>query len=160
MFNLDLTFLWTAVNLWLMYFFIKKFLFFRLARKMDERSASIAAGLNRGAELENETILFNKQREDWQKETAARQNEIMENSKAAAEREAAAIINDATREAARIKEDAKARAEQERINMRRQLSEETVRLALAAASGVLGENMDGERNRALAEKFIALEEAS
>jgi F-type H+-transporting ATPase subunit b len=159
-FDLDLTFVWAAVNLAVIYFFVRKFLFKRLAKNMDDRAAAIAEGLSNGEALTLERAAFQKEREEWKLGLSARQNALMDEAKAAAEREAARIISEARQEGMRIKEEAKQRAENERAAMLSDLTQETVRLAMLAASGVLSENMDDERNRKLAERFIERKEAS
>jgi F-type H+-transporting ATPase subunit b len=156
MFNIDLTFVWTAVNLFVIFFFVRKFLFKRLAKNMDERSAVIAEGLKHGEDLRREHQEFEAEREAWQKDASSRRKALLDESKAIADREAGRIIREARDEAARIRGDAKLRAENERGAMLEGLKRETLNLALIAASGVLKENLDTERNRALTEGFIEL----
>jgi F-type H+-transporting ATPase subunit b len=154
MFSIDLTFVWTAVNLFVIFFFVRKFLFKRLAKSMDERSELIAEGLKKGEDLKREHQEFEAQRDTWRRDMSARSKTLLDESKLAAEREAGQIIRDARDEAARIKEEARWRVENERLTMIAGLKRETINLALTAASGILKENIDDERNRALTEGFI------
>jgi F-type H+-transporting ATPase subunit b len=155
MFNIDLTFVWTAVNLFVIFFFVRKFLFKRLAKSMDERSELIAEGIKKGEDLKREHQDFEAERDSWRRDMSARSKTLLDESKLAADREAGQIIRDARDEAARIRDEARQRAENERKTMIAGLKRETVNLALIAASGVLKENIDDERNRALTEGFIA-----
>jgi F-type H+-transporting ATPase subunit b len=154
MFNIDLTFAWTAVNLFVIFFFVRKFLFKRLAKNMDERSALIAEGLKHGEDLKREHQEFEAEREAWQKDVSSRRKTLLDESKTVADREAGRIIREARDEAVRIRDEARLRAENERGVMLQGLKRETLDLALIAASGVLKENLDSERNRALTESFI------
>jgi F-type H+-transporting ATPase subunit b len=159
-FDLDLTFIWTAVNLAVIYFFVRRFLFKRLAKNMDARAAAIAEGLSNGEALTRERAAFQTEREEWKLGLDARRSAFLDAAKADADLEAARIVSEAREEAARMKDEAKGRIENERAAMLQSLTQETVRLAMLAATGVLNENMDDESNRALAEQFIKRQEAS
>jgi F-type H+-transporting ATPase subunit b len=154
-FNIDFTFAFTAINLAVMYYFVNRFLFKRLAKNMDERSASIREGLARGEENKKEADRFEREKADWRKEVLSQQKELLDSSKAAAVREADRIIGDARDEAARVKNDAQTYIARERENMRQEVAGEMVSLALAAASEVISANVDDDRNRALTERFLS-----
>lgn len=155
MFNIDFTFLWTAVDLLLIYLIVNHFLFKRLGAHMDKRAAAIAADIEHGEDLKAEGEAFRQQQEIMLTEAAAQRDEMLADARTAAEKEYARILSEANRDAALVKKEARGDIDREREQMKRDLSGELVSLTIAAASQVVQANMDSERNRELAERFLS-----
>jgi len=77
-----------------------------------------------------------------------------------AESERAAIIRKSQEEADRIVADADKTIENERKRVLRQAQSEIADLAIEAASKIIGENVDDEKNRKLVDKFLSEEEGN
>lgn len=160
MFNIDFTFIWTAVNLAVIYWVVRKFLFKRLGTHMDKRAAGIAADIENGQTLKAEGESYKQKYETLLQESAAQQQALMAEARKAAEAEYARIVSEAKQEAVRLKVEAREQIEHERAQMKRELSRDIVSLAIDAASRVLESNMDDEKNRTLVEHFLSEEGAA
>ena len=75
-----------------------------------------------------------------------------------AESERSAIIRKSQEEAEKIVADADKTIENERKRVLRQAQSEIADLAIEAASKIIGENVDDEKNRKLVDKFLSDEE--
>lgn len=160
MFSIDFTFVWTAVNLAIIYFVVNKFLFKRLGAHMEKRANGIAADIEHGMAFKAESEQLKQQHETLVKEASGKQRAMLDEAKAAADKEYARIVIEAKQEATRIINDARSEISREREQMKRELSEDMVSLAIAAASRVMEANMDDDRNRQLVERFLSEEGAA
>lgn len=160
MFDIDFTFLWTAVNLLIIYLVVNKFLFKRLGASMEKRSESIAADIEKGRQLKEEGEEFKRQYEDMLGEAAEKRREIINEATQKAAKEYENIISNAKKEAARITSEARAEADSEREKALELLRLEAASLAISAASKIIEENMDSEKNRELVSRFLSKEEAA
>ena len=79
---------------------------------------------------------------------------IMQIAREKAEQERAAIIAEAKAEAAKIIKETRDGLEAERRDVGRKLLKDTADLTILAATAVLEENMDADKNRKLVEKFL------
>lgn len=154
MFDIDFTFLWTAVNLAIIYFVVDKFLFKRLGGFMEKRSEAIAADIEKGRRLTEEGEAFRQSCEESLSGAAEKRREIIDEATRKAAREYDAILNEAKKEAARIKAEARAETERERGRMMEELRRDVADLAIAAASKVVEADMDSEKNRELVNRFL------
>jgi F-type H+-transporting ATPase subunit b len=155
MFNIDFTFLFTAINLGIIYFFVKKFLFGRLGGFMDERAASIAADIEKGERLIKEGEEMRRRQEEILAEAYDERRKIIDEAKLSASAEYDAIIADAKKDAARIILEARETGSRERAALHKELRQSIASLAVSAASKIIEANMDDERTRKLADDFIA-----
>lgn len=160
MFNIDFTFLWTAINLLIIYLVVNKFLFKGLGASMEKRSESIAADIENGKQLKEEGEAYKRRYEEMLDEAAEKRREIINEATQKAARESESILNDAKTEAARIIAEARAESVREREKALEQLRLEVASLAISAASKVIEENMDSEKNRELVSRFLSDGEAA
>jgi F-type H+-transporting ATPase subunit b len=150
----SVTFLITIVNIAFLYFALRKVLFKPVTDFMENRTnkiqrdidgAKISAARAQALEAEFTERLKNAQEEG---------KKIIQSSRDKAEQEYASIVAKAKEEAARILAATELEIEQERRLAELALRRETAELSIGAASRILSENIDSERNRKLVEKFL------
>lgn len=160
MLNIDFTFLWTAVNLIVLYLVLRKVLFKRVGDFMEQRSADITADIEKGEALKAEGEAFHKEQAAMLESAVDERKLMVQEARQKATKEYDSILADAKKEAARILANAHEEAEREHAMMLAQMKDEVVSLALAAASKIIEANMDTERNRVLVEDFLEKEEVA
>ena len=110
--------------------------------------------------MNEEAKAFLENRDKLLEEAREKQREILTEAKSRAAAEYDAAVTEARAEAARILARAEKDAQAERERMMAFLRGEVVTLALSAASKVMEENMDSDRNRRIVEAFLDEEGAS
>jgi F-type H+-transporting ATPase subunit b len=154
-FNLDFTFLWTLINLLVLFLFLKKFLFGRVGAFLDKRAEGIAA---------------EREAADKDRDEAKRARLLFEEKLAKADEEAAVILREAREKAeaasSAILAEAKANAESIVANARAQIEAEkeaaflvfkaeAATLVIQASGKLLKRNLSNEDNRTLVASLLA-----
>ena len=148
------TIFFTVVNLLVLYFFFRKFLFGRVNAVLAQREELIRTQIE---QAEQQNVQAQASREKY------------ENALAGAKKEAAALLTDAKGraedaykqrmaqaedDAKRILQEAQERIAAQRGEMLRAARSEVVDLAVLAASEVAGKRLDTDTDRALAQEFL------
>ena len=154
MLSIDLTFLWTAINLVVLFLFLRKFLFGRVTKFMDDRNAAIEADLKKGADAKAEGEQYKEEYNALVKDAAAERAHTMEVARLRAAAHYDKAVLDARAEAARIVAEASEQAQTEREKAMASMRDDVASLALAAASKVLQANMDTQKNRQLVNEML------
>ena len=157
MLNIDFTFLWTAVNLALLYLIVRKFLFGRLSKFMNERSQSISDDIEEGRSLREKSEADKVKYEKLLSDAEKRYEQLMEKASISIEKERDSILKDAKKEAALIISNARQKAILQEQKMMDEMRDKAASLALAAASKVIEANMNNEKNRAIVDDFLKRE---
>jgi F-type H+-transporting ATPase subunit b len=160
MLDIDFTFAFTAINLIVLYLFLRKFLFRRVGDYMENRARLIAEDIQKGETLKAEGEDFRAEQERTLAAAAADCRALLRTSRDEAIKKGEEIITDARNEAARILAQAREEARRERERLVADLRTEVASLALAAATKVVEENMDNAKNRRLIEEFLDREGAA
>ena len=160
MLDIDFTFLWTAVNLLILYFVVRFFLFGRLGKYMDERAKSISNSIEEGNALIVEGESAKQEYEKLMADANKKYDELIEEARQKASIEHDEIIKSAKREASGIISSARQRAKQLEERAQSEMRDKAASLALVAASKVIGANMDNQKNRELVDDFIRGEGAA
>ena len=160
MFDIDFTFLFTAVNLAILYFVMKKFLFGRLGSFMEARSKEIADAVENGEATKNEGERFKQEQQELLGAAYDEKKVILEEAKQQAAKEYDNVIRKAKEDADRIIKDAQEQSERERERLKKELRRDVAVLAVAAASKVIKSNMDTEKNREIVDEFLKNEGAA
>ena len=160
MFNIDFTFLFTAINLLILYFVAKKFLFGKLAGFMEARSNAIAEDIEKGESLKKEGEKLQKDHQELLSGTYEEKKKILEEARQQASKESDAIIKKAKQDAERIINDARDETERERAKVMKDLRRDVAGLAMAAATKIIRANMDNDKNRGLVDDFLKDEGAA
>ena len=160
MLSIDFTFLFTAINLLILYFFVNKFLFKRLGGFMEARSESIAADIEKGRELKTEGDTYRLKYEQMLREGEEEGRRIVAEARDRGEKEYAEILARAKKEAEWLLSKAREEEQLRQEQMAARLKTDVVELAIIAASKIIEANMDTETNRKMVVKFLDNEAAA
>lgn len=145
---------WTIVNLIILYFLLRKFLFTPVCNMMDERAAKIQADLDNAAKAKNEAEQLKNQHEAAIADAKNEAQKIIKAAEDNADKESSRIIEEAHSESARIISDAQKAAENERSKMLGDVKVEITDLAMLAAVKVMQKNIDSQAERKAAGDFL------
>ena len=133
-------------------------LFKPLNKIRDDRTRTIQDNLDSAEKAKEEAEELRQQYENSISDAKAKANQIIMKAHEDAENERTAIIRKSQEEAEKIVADADKTIENERKRVLRQAQSEIADLAIEAASKIIGENVDDEKNRRLVDKFLSEEE--
>ena len=152
--NTGLSF-WTLVVFGILVFILGKYAWGPILAAVDAREKGIQAALDEAAERNQEAeTLLEKYKENLA--DARRQaNELLAEGKTAGDSIRMEIEEKARAEAQSIIERARAEIERERDAAIAEIKRESVDLALSAATRLMQENLDQEKDRALVERYLA-----
>ena len=147
-----------VANVLILFVLLRIFLFKPINKMRDERTRTIQDNLDSAEKAKAEAEELRQQYEDSISEAKEKANEIIVKAHEDAENERTAIIRKSQEEAEKIVADADNTIENERKRVLRQAQSEIADLAIEAASKIIGENVDDEKNRRLVDKFLSEEE--
>lgn len=151
-------FIWAAVNFILLFILLKIFLFKPVNKIMDERTRTIQDDLDAAKKSKEEAEALKKEYEDNISDAKQKAQEIIMKAHEDAESEKSAILKKSQDEADQLISDANKTIENERKRVLAQAQTQIADLAIEAASKIIGENLDDEKNRRLVDKFLSDEE--
>ena len=151
-------FIWPAVNLILLFILLKIFLFKPVNKIMDERTRTIQDDLDAAKKSKEEAEALKKEYEDTLSDADKKAQEIIMKAHEDAKSEKSAILKKSQEEAEQLISDANKTIENERKRVLAQAQTQIADLAIEAASKIIGENLDDEKNRRLVDKFLSDEE--
>ncbi len=158
MLKLDWTIIWAIVNILILFVLLRIFLFKPLHKFMDERTASVQNDLDSAKKSMEEAEALRQQYEDTLSNAKTEANEIIAKAREEAVTEKERIIKQSQEEANQIISDAGKTIENERKRVMQQAQSQIADLAIEAASKIVGENVDDEKNRKLVDDFLSDEE--
>ena len=159
MLDIDIwNFIWAAINLVLLLILMKIFLFKPIRKMMDERTRMVQEELDSAKKSREEAEELKAQYQEDLDSAKDEAQKIIEKANSDAELERSAIIKRSHEEAERIVADAGKDIEKERRRVMAQAQTQIADLAIEAASRIIGENVDDEKNRRLVDKFLEGEE--
>ena len=147
-----------VVNLVILFILLRIFLFKPVNKIKAERTRTIQNNLDSAEKAKEEAETLRQQYEDSISEAKEKANNIIMKAHEDAEAERSAIIKKSQEEADKIVADADKAIENERKRVLRQAQSQIADLAIEAASKIIGENVDDEKNRRLVDKFLSEEE--
>ena len=148
----------TVINVLILFILLRIFLFKPINKMKADRTRTIQDNLDSAEKAKAEAEELRQQYEDSISEAKEKANQIIMKAHEDAESERTAIIRKSQEEADRIVADADKTIENERKRVLRQAQSEIADLAIEAASKIIGENVDDEKNRKLVDKFLSEEE--
>ena len=148
------TFIWVAINLLILYLVMKKLLFKPVTGFMEKRIQTIKDSIDNAEKTRSEANELKKKYEEQLKAAKAQADRILEDARARAGKEYDSVISAAKSDAEALMARARAEMERERDQMLKDLKSQVAGLALSVASKVIEANMDTDKNRELADKFI------
>ncbi len=148
-----------VANVIILFILLRIFLFKPVNKIMNERTQTIKNDLDSAEKAKKEAEELRQQYSDSISEAKEEANRIIMKAHDDAEAEKAAIIRRSQEEADEMISDANKSIENERKRVLQQAQTEIADLAIEAASKIIGENVDDEKNRRLVDKFLSEEEA-
>lgn len=148
------TFIFVALNLLILFFFMKKFLFKPVTEFMENRKNSIEQALKDADQAKLEAAESRKNYEEQIKKIREESDKLLNEARIKATREYDEIIANAKKDALVIVEKGRKDVERERAEMLRQVRQQIAALAITAATKVVQANMDTESNKSMVDKFI------
>lgn len=151
-------FIWSAVNLILLFILLKIFLFKPIGKIMDERTRAIQDDIDAAKKSKDEAEALKQEYAENISQAKEKAQEIIMKAHEDAESEKNAIIRKSQEEADQLITDAGVTIENERKRVLAQAQTQIADLAIEAASKIIGENLDDDKNRRLVDKFLSGEE--
>lgn len=154
MLKFDWNFLFTIVNLIVFYLLMKKFLFGRIKKVMDERRALMA---QQEKEAEDKNAAADAKLAEYEAKLAEAKEEsaaILIKAKANADAEYNKVMTQARADAAQLKSDAQMQIDAERESAVKESRKEIAELAMQAAEKVLGANVSADTDSAIWDEFL------
>ena len=148
----------TVINVLILFILLRIFLFKPINKMKADRTRTIQDNLDSAEKAKAEAEELRQQYEESISEAKEKANQIIMKAHEDAESERTAIIRKSQEEAEKIVADADKTIENERKRVLRQAQSEIADLAIEAASKIIGENVDDEKNRKLVDKFLSDEE--
>ncbi len=148
-------FVWTLLVFLLVLWVLGKFAWGPILGALDAREQGIRKSIDDAAAMRAEAQLLLEEHRKQVADARRQSQEIVAEGRAAAERVGREIQDRAREEANRIVERARAEIERERDAALGKIREEAVELALAAASRLLRERLDEDRDRVLVQQFLS-----
>lgn len=154
MLTLDWNIIWTFVDLIILYVLLKKFLFARVQKVLDQRQEMIQGQMDHAKEQEalaNQNLQQARETvENATKEAREKAQRILE----AASRKEKEQLQASEQEAKRILISSRKQAEQERKKLLADTQDEMVTIAMLAARKAVGNNINEEKEKALFEDLL------
>lgn len=147
--------IFTILNLLILYFFLRKFLFARVNAILEQRAKLIQEQLDDAQQEKAQAQALQEEYEE--KLSSARQEatQLVEDAKVQAQRAYESRMTQAEHDARRFQAEAEARSEVQRREMLRGIRQEVARLAVLAAAQVSCKELDQASDRAIVEEFLA-----
>lgn len=154
MLTLNWNIIWTFVDLIVLYVLLKKFLFTRVQKVLDQRQEMIQGQMDHAKEQEalaNQNLQQVRETvENATKEAREKAQRILE----AASRKEKEQLQASEEEAKRILISSRKQAEQERKKLLADTQDEMVTIAMLAARKAVGNNINEEKEKALFEDLL------
>ncbi len=154
MLTLNWNIIWTFVDLIVLYVLLKKFLFARVQKVLDQRQEMIQGQMDHAKEQEalaNQNLQQVRETvENATKEAREKAQRILE----AASRKEKEQLQASEEEAKRILISSRKQAEQERKKLLADTQDEMVTIAMLAARKAMGNNINEEKEKALFEDLL------
>lgn len=151
-------FIWSAVNIIILFILLKIFLFKPINKIMDERTRSIQEDIDSAKKSREEAEALKQGYAEDINEAKAEAQKIIMKAHEDAEAEKAVILQKSQEEADQLVSDANKAIESKRKRVLAQAQTQIADLAIEAASKIIGENVDDEKNRRLVDEFLSEEE--
>lgn len=152
-------FIWSAVNIIILFILLRIFLFKPINKIMNERTRTIQDNMDEAEKSRREAEELKQQYADNLSNAKEEAQKIIMKAHEDAEAEKSAILKKSQEEASEIISDAGKTIENERKRVLQQAQSQIADLAIEAASKIIGENVDDEKNRRLVDEFLSAEES-
>ena len=152
-------FIWSVVNVLLLFILLRIFLFKPINKIMEERTNSIQNDIDAAKKSKEEAEALRDEYDQALVNAKAEAQQILIRAREEAVSAKQDILRDSEDQARQLIDSANKTIENERRRAMQQAQTQIADLAIAAASKIIGENMDDEKNRKLVDDFLAEEGA-
>lgn len=152
--GLDWELIFQLANTGILYLFLKKFLFGRIASFLEERKANIEKSFKEADEASKKAEEIKAQYADKISVAQDEAREIVKEASKRAEERAEEIVKKAHEEASRVMEKASLEVQREKQSVLNELKNEISNMAILAASKVIEKDIDQKQHELLIENFI------
>lgn len=154
MIGLDPGIIWVIVNILVLFFFLKKFLFKPVSEIIAKRQETIANSLQDADDTKSAALKLKSDYEGELKLANDRANEIIKDARDRADVEYNKILEKAKEDAAKAMAEAQELIEMERKKSMDAAQAEIAVLAMLAASKIIGKNVDNAANNEFIGDFL------
>ncbi|SFX10313.1 F0F1 ATP synthase subunit B [Ruminococcus sp. XPD3002] len=147
-----------VANVIILFVLLRIFLFKPINKIKDERTRTVQDDLDSAKKAKEEAEALRQQYDDSISSAKEEANKIIMKAHEDAEADKTMIMKKSQEEAEEIVTAAGKAAENERKRIIQQAQSQIADLAIAAASKVVGANLDDEKNRRLVDEFLSEEE--
>lgn len=154
MLRLDINLLFTIINLLVLYFLMKKFLFGPVNNVLKKRKDLVDQKFADASLNEENALKMKDEYETALKSVKDESEKIVADAKERARNEHDKIIKETELEAERMLENARQNIAQEQSRALRKMQADIVGLAIAAAAKIVGEKSSEESNQKLYDQFL------
>ena len=155
MLRLDINLVFTVINLLVLYFFMRKFLFGRVNKIVEERKALIEKQFADAEAAQNEADSMKTEYENKLAAAAGEGEEIIARAKAEAKEQGEKLLAEADAELEQKRRRAEETMAVERANALRDMKSEIAALVIDAAAKAVGDRNTEQQDRMLYDQFIA-----
>ncbi|CUX51507.1 MULTISPECIES: F0F1 ATP synthase subunit B [Clostridia] len=155
MLRLDMNFVWTIVNLIVLYLLLRHFLIGPVLDVMNKRRGMIEQSIS---DARNKEVLAADLKKQYEVKLAASSDEgskLIEEAKNQAKAQYDRILKDAEEDAGRLMAEARKQAEADQEKALREAKAQIAGIVIAAAAKVVNQEVSARANQALYDSFIA-----
>ncbi len=154
------TILFSVINILVLFFFLKKFLFGRVNAMLEKRAQLVQADLDQAKQNVADAEQLKSDYATALQTAKDEARQIVATAEANADAQGKEIVAQAQQQAESILTQAQKESEQERMRALENVQSEIADLALAAASKIMDQQVDDDTNRAMVDAFLAEEGVS
>lgn len=154
MIKLDFNIIWTVINLLILYYLMKRFLFDKVHEVLEKRRIMVDSDMASAAATKADAMDLKKQYEDTLNNAGIDAREIIEHANEEARIVYDKKIEEANEEIRHMKKEARASIDIETKKAKEEIQKEAVELAMEAAAKVVSVTDNELRNRSLYDSFI------
>ena len=154
MIKIDISLVFTIINLLVLYLLMKKFLFGPIIKVMDVRKAMIDQQFAGAKEQEDQAKALKEQYEGALKSAREESFQIMEQARKEAKAQADKTVEDTQAKVSAMLAKAQEDINTERENAMRQMKDDVASLAMEAAGKIIGKNSGADQDLSLYDQFI------
>ncbi len=157
--GLNWSFVFTIINLIVLYALMKRFLYKPILNIMEQREKLIKEQLDAAKNTEDEALALKEKYEKSMENAKKEADGIMDRSRRLAQEEYDLILQDANTEAKRVMKETGKAIEIEREKTMQGLSDEIAALAVSAAGRAIGDSGNGTFDKQMMKAFLKKEGA-
>lgn len=151
------TILFSVINILVLFFFLKKFLFGRVNAILEKRAQMVQADLQQAKQHAEEADQLKNEYEQTLRNAKNEAKQLIQTAQQTAYAQGNQITAQAQQQAEAMMEEAQKEIARERQRSLDSAQKEIASLALAAACKVVGNQVDDDTNRELVDAFLAEE---